>query len=317
METIISQGYFTADGNNKTLKVRSDIDWMQIINITEAAASNNGHGFEYEWQRGMGSTGIVKYHPAGDHTAAIDVATSAFNLIDSSTYALGAEVAVSAGTNATRPVYSTASTSGLADGAIVRIRNTDHTNLNGLDFTIDTTVLNTSFRLANTLATAPGLVAGAAGYWRLVAPNIEIYNMFNPSIRNISNITAATSAVVTTLVDHGYAVGQSVRMKVDSNCGMTQMNNLVGTITAVTASTFTLNIDSSAFTAFKFPLPAVGEFTPAQVIPFGDTATSTYANTFGGSFLNQGFIGMVLTAGVKQPAGSNADVIYWKAGRSF
>ena len=320
MDTIIQQGYFTADGKDKILKIRSDMDWMKIVNITEAAASNNGHGYKYEWQKGMGTTMVVEYHPAGDHTAAIDVATLAFNLIDTSTYALGAVKNIASYTNATQPVYTTDlagdSTSGISNGAIVRIQNTLQTNLNGLDFSIDTVVANTSFRLANALATAPG-VGSSTGTFRLVAPNVEVYNMFQPSIRNVANITAAASAVVTTLVDHSYAVGQSIRMKVPAECGMTEMNNLVGTITAVTASTFTLNIDSTAFTAFKFPLPAIGEWTPAQAVPFGDTATSTYAATAPGAFYNQGFIGAVLTTGVKQPAGTSGDVIYWKAGKSF
>ena len=33
-----------------------------------------------------------------------------------------------------------------------------------IDFSVDTVTLNTSFRLANAIATAPGVIAGAAGF---------------------------------------------------------------------------------------------------------------------------------------------------------
>lgn len=315
--TIIQQGSFTADGANKVLKIRSDVDWMRIVNYTQAVATNNGYGFEYYWQRGMGTNSMMKYHPAGDHTMAINASANTFQLIDSSSYAGGARTAVTAGTNATQPVYGTASTAGLATGAIVRIDSTDHDNLNGKPFSIDTVVTNTSFRLANAIATAPGVVAGANGYYKLLAPNVEIYNLFYPTNREIANITQAANAVVTTLVDHAYTVGQVIRFKVPSEYGMTEMDGLTGTITAVTTSTFTVNIDSSGFTAFQFPLPAIAPFVSAQVVPFGEAATSTYANTLDDATRNQGHIGMILTAGTTAPAGSNNDVIYWVAGKSF
>ena len=166
------------------------------------------------------------------------------------------------------------------------------------------------------MATTPG-VAADAGTYRLVAPNVEVYSMFKPSNRNISDISVAASAVVTTLVDHGYAVGQAVSFRVDATSGMTQIDGIVGNITAVTASTFTTDINSSGFTAFKFPLPADSPFTAPSVVVVGDQHGGTVDQLAVGKIDNQAYIGVVLQPGATKPAGSNGDVIKWRAGRSF
>jgi len=324
--TIIQQGLFTSTGVNKTIVLRSDVDWMMTWNLTTIAGATQWDSIRHYWQRELPfGDHVIDYHAAATQAVSTTTGVAGFNgvanrpgfyLIDSSTVnsTPGAAVAVAAGTNATQPVYSTANTSPLAAGAIVRVTTATHNNINGLDFTVDTIVANTSFRLANTLATAPGGVAGA-GFWRYIAPDVATYNMFYPSKRVIANITAANPAVVTTLVDHGYTTGQVVRIMVPAACGMTQMNGLLGTVTNLTAATFSINIDSTLFTAFNFPLPAAVPFTPAEVIPVGDgNAVLT------GATVNQGYLGIVLaSAGAVSgsPAGVNNDVIKWVAGKSF
>ena len=311
VDSILQTGSFTADGNNKTLKIRSDVDRIIIENVTEWAASNNGHGFRYTWYRDMGTTMLMEYHPAADHTSAVNTTTTAIELIDTSDYALGAKVATTAGTNATQPVYDTGDTTGFADGTIVRLVSTDQTNLNGLDFSIDTIIANTSFRLANTLATAPGIAAGT-GHYRLVAPNVEVYRMFQPSNRNIANITAAASAVVTTLVDHAYAIGQKVKFSIGSEAGMIELDGVEGNITAISTSTFTVDVDTSAMSAFTFPIYTDVPCQIPSCVPVGD-GKSSVSQTAPSAFLNQGYIGVVLTGGTTKPAGSNNDVIRWTA----
>lgn len=68
-----------------------------------------------------------------------------------------------------------------------------------------------------------------------------------------------------------YIVGMQVRLTVPITYGMFQANNLVGTITAVNGSNFTLNIDSSLFDAFVVPLVIQPGYTttPASISPFG------------------------------------------------
>jgi hypothetical protein len=63
---------------------------------------------------------------------------------------------------------------------------------------------------------------------------------------------------------------------------MVEMNGLLGTIIAINAgtNTITVNINSTAFTAFAFPLSAVaaGGITFAQVVPVGEAAAVPYQN---------------------------------------
>jgi len=309
-DSIIQTGSFTADGNNKTLKIRSDVDKMVFENVTQWAGSNNGYGFRYTWYRALDTTALMEYHPAGDHTCAVNTTAAAIELIDSSNYDLGAAIATTSGTNVTRPVYETGDTTGLANGSIVRLISTNHNNLNGLDFTIDALAANTSFRLANTLATAPGRIA-ATGHYRLVAPNLEIYSMFTPGNRNIAKIDKTTD-VITTLVDHGYAIGQKVKFSIPAKAGMTELDGITANITAITDNTFTIDVDLSAMTTFTFP---VYTDVPCQIpscVPVGD-GKSTVSSTAPSKFYNQGFIGVVLTGGTTYPGGNAGDVIKWTA----
>jgi hypothetical protein len=325
--TIIQQGYFTSTGVDKIIPLRSDVDWVDVYNLTNIAAGAQWAGIQWHWQREMAQDdAILYYHAAATQAMYASTAAVGFNgavyrgisLIDSSNIAPSATRAVTAGTNATQPVYSTANTTGLNDGTIVRVQNTAHTNLNGLDFSIDTIVAATSFRLANTLQQAPGVIAGAAGTYRVVAPNVATYNMFYPKSRVIANITQAAAAVVTTLVDHSYQSGQKVRMIIPDGCGMTELNGLIGVVTVLNASTFSINIDTTGFTAFVFRLPAAVPFTHAQVVPVGD---ANYTLT--GATVNNSFIGMVLgtsavaAIALASPGGTNGDIIKWVAGKSF
>jgi len=303
------KGTFLADGKNKVLRLDVEVQALTIWNDTQAADTNNGYGYKYEWTEDGGTSSYQTYHPAADNTAANTVIATGINQVDTFNYTIGASVSVTAGTDITKPLYSTASTAGMSAGTIVRLVTTDQKNLHGLPFTVSDVTLNTSFEMANTLATAPGIVAGANGFYKIIAPNREVYDIIFPNKRNICDISQATSAVVTVMVDHGYSVGQIVRINVPAACGMIEMNGKEGKITAITTGTFTVNINSTAFTAFKFPLAAVANFTPASVIPHGDSLTLGYD----GATSNKSFRGFVLAGGTALPAGTNGDTIRWVA----
>ncbi len=320
----ILQGSFTSTGNNYTLNIETDFDWLEITNYTQSIAQPGGGNttaVKHYWQHGMPAGLCLATTKTGASDALLGAVSVAGSIakIDSTQLALGAPVSVTAGTNATRPVFSTGTTTGLQTGTIVRVTGCDQANLNGKDFSIDSVVASTSFRLANALATVPGVVAGANGSYRIVAPDIATYNLFYPSSRMIANITQAASAVVTTLVDHPYKVGQTVRFNVGPEYSMTQIDGMLGTITAVTTSTFTVNIDTTAFTAFTFPTYLYTKFTAAAVVPVGDIYTGSNIC----SLANQGYRGVILGGGLAAvgatangPAGVLGDVIYWRAGKS-
>jgi hypothetical protein len=66
--------------------------------------------------------------------------------------------------------------------------------------------------------------------------------------KSITAITQASSAVLTVGASHGFVVNDMVYISGVS--GMTQINGLVGTVTATAASTITINVNSTTFTAY-------------------------------------------------------------------
>lgn len=315
--TIIQQGQFTSTGANVTLNIRSGVDWIEIINFTQIAANAAATGYQFQWQLGMPNGIGIEAQSNGAANAVNLIATAAnsFVLVDTSSNPNGAAIAVTAVTNVVRPIVSTGNTAGLSAGDVVRLINIANLpNLSGYDFTIDTIVANTSFRIANALANAPGAVGGA-GFYR----KIKFDPIFYPTHRFIVNISQAAQAVVTTSVNHGYTVGQELRMQVPAAFGMIEMDGLLVNVVAVTNSTFTIGVDSTGFTAFRFPLPAAVPFTPALVVPVGEEANALNSdpNLLTDATVNTAFIGIILAAGQNGPAGQNNDVIFWKAGKSF
>jgi hypothetical protein len=316
--TIIQQGYFTSAGTPKTIELRSDVDWMEIINYTQAATTQaTGRGVKFEWQRGMTADTGIEYVKTNNTDALNMVALTSggFSLVDSSSNPVGAlNTTITAVSNAAIPIVSATNTTGLGTTGIVRLINVaGGVQLSGIDFTYDTVVVNTSFRLPYMAQ----IVAATTGSFRPIAFN----PIFYPRSRYITAITRAASAVVTMSVTHGYTVGQVIKFVVPAAYGMTQMDGLSGTVTAIntTTNTVTVNVDSTAFTTFAVPATAVAAagFTPAQVIPVGEAASSPYENLLDDATYNTSYIGMVLAGGAQSPAGSASDVIYWKAGKSF
>ena len=372
--------------NPAYIQIPSSADWMVVRNFTQFQTAGNSGGYfngtancdtavEYFWQRGMAAgTGIVKYYAnSGSVLHGDTLVSGGFTLYDPSGQATGAQpllgnpVATTASTNVTRPVVSTGNTAGISVGTVVRLSNTAQTDVNGIDFVVGAVTANTSFTLltsTNALATAPGAIGGA-GFYRIV------YNansaLFYPRRRYVVNVTQASNAQVSTSVAHGLTPGQEVRFKIPTVSGMTQLNPQLNNnyfpasssaaaivVSVVDDYNFTINIDTTAYTAFTWPTIAQQPSDFPTVTPFGeDTATALASNTaqvptIGGvqiyntntgiladSTVNTGYLGMVLGAGglgvltsttpIYGPAGSIAwssgnvptgDVLYWVAGKS-
>lgn len=101
-----------------------------------------------------------------------------------------------------------------------------------------------------------------------LSPVIQI-----PSSLQIMAITQALPMVITVQIENTtteantYIVGMAVKLFVPVTYGMYQANNLVGTITAISGSQFTLNLDSSQFDPFVVPSGNVEQ--PATIAPAG------------------------------------------------
>jgi hypothetical protein len=319
-----NQGRFTSTGAAKIIQLRSDVDWMWVKNETVSYAAGAGTGAEFYWQRGMtNGRGTIYTKTAATNALAVAqiAANSGFYLVDSSVNLPGPSIALTGITNGATPVVNTGNTASLNNGDIVRIFSTvGALQLGGLDFTIDTIVANTSFELAY-MAQIANANPGAGTYRRIP------YNpLYYPRNRYITNVTQAAQAVVTLSVTHGYTVGQVVRFIVPTvtaaRYGMNELDGLSATIVAIntTTNTITIDLDTTGFTAFSFPLTADPGFTPAQVVPVGaNTAEGISAGVdyLQDATVNTGFIGIQLQAGTGSPAGATSDVIYWVAGKSF
>lgn len=322
--TILQQGRFTSTGANVILSIRSDVDWMRVYNTTIAAANQTtAIGVEYYWQRGFASGAKWSYFKSNAANAANlsqYITSNGFTLIDTSVQTPGAlNATITAISNAAIPVVTNSGTNGLVAGDIVRIIDvTSAQQLGGVDFTVGYNTLSTTTFSLDYMAQ---IVAGTAGSWRRIPYN----PIFYPRRRVITEITQAAQAVVTLSVTHGYAVGQAVRFQVPAAFGMVELNGLLGTITSVdttttTGNTITVDIDSSAFTAFAWPLSAGVPFTVAEVVPVGENtaeAIDSGVDPLLDATENIGRIGMQLVGGASCPAGANNDVIYWVAGKSF
>lgn len=67
-------------------------------------------------------------------------------------------------------------------------------------------------------------------------------------VKNITAITQAANAQVTTSTSHGFVTGDKIKLAAVG--GMTQVNDLYFTISVVDATNFQLNVNSSAYTAY-------------------------------------------------------------------
>ena len=93
--------------------------------------------------------------------------------------------------------------------------------------------------------------------------------------KNITGISQATSAVITA-VGHGLSVGDVV--VIQDVVGMTQINKLIGIVLTVpTADTFSVDIDSSAFTAYS----SGGTISKAEL--FTDNRDGVLTGNLGGT----------------------------------
>ncbi len=315
--TIDQQGRFTSEGIIKTLDIRSDVDWIKVVNETQMATIQTpGRGVKFFWQRGMTNGSAIEETKAdgADTLQGETITTGGFTLLDTSSQTPEALIStITAVSNAAIPVVTNSGINGLVAGDVVRLIDiTGAQQLGGYEFTVgNNTLSNTTFSLDYMAQ----VVAATTGSWR----RIPFQPQFYPRRRQISAITAATSAVITMTVTHGFTAGQAVRIKLPAAFGMVEMDNLIGNITAISSAnnTITVDIDSSAFTAFSFPVTAGVPFVMAEVIPVGETANETFANSLGGATDNQSLIGMQLGSGIDGPAGSTGDIIYWKSGKSF
>lgn len=327
-------GNFTSTGANFTLNIVSGFDWIKVRNLTVAGANQTtAVATEFYWQTGFPNGSQYAYLKSNAANAAnlIQYTTAGgFSFVDTSFFLPGAlnngSTGVSAVTNAAPPVVTVGSTANMAAGSIVRLYDiAGLSQIGGIDATVG---YNTFSGTTFSLDYFPAMGAGTTGNFRVIPFDSQWY----PTVRYITAISLGTTTTITTSVTHGYLVGQVVRFEIPAAFGTIELNGsngvdnlpLYGTITAVNTATtgagansFTVNIDSSTFTAFTIPANGSAAFTWAQVIPVGDDTAYDVANNLNissGATSNNSFRGVVLTGGAGFPGGATGNTMYWEAG---
>ncbi len=328
--TIVTQGSFTSTGAGVNINLPSSVDYFKAVNITQLPlapatpvvvmsewygsglfAANDG----IRWKKSA-NTSVMNLD-----TFATSTASNGFTYVTSSPVVEAQAANAITGITAASPAV-VSQTNTYSEGDIVRIySSTGMLQIGGMDFQISS-VSGSGYSLIG--LRAAGFAAPAtAGYTR----RISKYAAVDPQFLYITEITKATQAVVRTSRDPSpyYVVGMKLHFSVPASFGMSEINQMTGTITAVSAAnyTMTVDIDSSAFTTFAFPAstssPVAALF--ATCAPAGQKTTynpNTLVQTgydfnkapfHTGSFVPF----MNLAGGAQSPAGANGDVIVYQA----
>lgn len=109
--------------------------------------------------------------------------------------------------------------------------------------------------------------------------------IYMPAVRDVTSVTNAFPAVVTTSFPHSYLSGLIVRMVIPSDYGMTQLNELKSAIVVLTNTTFSIEIDTTNFDTFTIPTEATSQplVNVAQSVPIGELTSQ----------LNQSFVNIL------------------------
>lgn len=355
-EEFMLQGTFTAPA---TLPGAVNINCgflptkVQLINRSAIASMTGGPpalnpgtnylGFQWDWNVDFGST-VTSVLAMAPNNAVATVPVVSNGLITSNGIAqyngqiatpgvnsIGFGPTVTGGAlSKANPAQLTSVAHGLQTGDQIMITGpftatTAMNQLGGMIFTVTVTGANTVTIPVNT--NTANFTATTVTTWKKVVQAPYYY----PQRATITNITAANPMVITTSTNHGLTAGQQIRIQVPSVFGMTQANNLTGTITAVTATTITVGgIDSSAFTAFAWPAVSSLPFNRAHVIPIGSGPISTsylpsvqYSyDTLEDATNNQSFQGfsvgtnILVTASATVLGITASDVFSWTAWRA-
>lgn len=338
--TLITQGSFLSTGVNVKIPLPSSADYFKTYNLTQMPlAPATAVVVMGEWFGGslINANSGLRWKKSTSTSAmnldtfATSTASNGFTYVNQNTPLVEAQApnAITA-ISAANPAVVT-QTNTYNNGDIIQIYSpTGDLTIGGMNFQISSVSGSgyTLLGLANVAGN--GLAAATAGFTRRISSNLAV----DPQFLFITNISAATQAVVSTSVDPSayYVVGNKIHFSIPSGFGMTQMNQLTGTIVAVNAVSATANIgaynvtvdiNSSAFTAFTFPSTTLSPTAPlfATLAPAG---SSTTYNPITGLFTGYEFAKtpfhtgqfipyMLLAGGAQSPAGANGDTILWQA----
>lgn len=94
--------------------------------------------------------------------------------------------------------------------------------------------------------------------------------VFQPAMRIITNISNGNPCIVTTSFPHQYKDLLIVRLDIPQGFGMQQANQLFGTVTVLSPTTFAIDIDTTLFQPWSVPANWPLNKQLAQSVPFAE-----------------------------------------------
>src|SRR5258706_9274514 len=237
--TLITQGSFKSAGVGVKIPVPQSADYFKTVNLTQMALAAPTACVAAEWFGGslVNPNSGLRWRKAGSSAILIDAfstatASGGFTYVTVAPFVEAqAPAAITAITNANPAVVTQANT--YSNGDILRLYNTTGMPMiGGMAFQISS-VSGAGYTLLGLPATASNgfAAAGTAGFTRRLSPAEAV----DPEFMYITNISQAIQAVVSVSQDPApfYVVGMKIHFSVPPSFGMSQINQLTGTIVAV------------------------------------------------------------------------------------
>lgn len=333
----ILRGTFTSTGMNKFLSLPMKPDMIEIWNKTQWATTTNHTGvMAVSWAEDAAGTAYVT-ESNGTTWLGKKVAANGFTFISAGSPTFGAVKAM-ATTFVTQAAAAnvTVTAHGYNTGDVVWIYGTTGMlQIAGIPYVITKVDANNFTIPVNSSGFAAAATAGNV-------KQLFYADLYIPELCYITGVTQANPCVITTNINHKFVVGQEVGFTVPTAWGMTQLDSQVylqssngipqqAYVTAVTANTVTINLDSTGFTAFAYPTSATAGLglTFPQIYALGDQNTG-YSLTSSGTVpylgVSNGVIGIpgAFVANTRQGViigtgdgteiiHANNDVVAWRA----
>lgn len=285
----IIRGTFTSTGVNKPLYLPMKPDMIEIWNKTKWATTTN--------HVGVSAVGFAEdaagtaYITESNGTAWLGktITSNGFTFFSAGSPTFGATQAM-ASTFVTQAAAAnvTVTGHGYQTGDVVWVYGTTGMlQIAGIPYVVTRIDANNFTIPVNSSGFAAAATAG-------FVKQLFYADLYIPELCYITAITKASSAVITTSINHNFVVGQEVGFTVPSAWGMTQIDSETylkssngipqqAYVTAVTANTITVNVDSTGFTTFAYPTSATAGLglTFPQVYALGDQNTGYSLNSSG------------------------------------
>ena len=357
------QGTFNSTGALTTIALPGGVDWMEVYNYTRSNVASGGGGSvgtRFYWQRGMADNdGLVSTRNAGgtaDLLASSAILTvGGFTFVDTSLNTPSTPVALTGVSAANGPVVLTATPP--AVGSIVRLYGLDNQpQIDGIDFQVTAVNAGVSFTIGG--ISLVNSVASTVGSWVQI-PYLPMFQPYGNVITYMLSLPNVGNGPLTRISlaegPHKYTIGQMIRLNLPGGSAVWgayaaldgQQVSIVGINSvagrsgdepnpaAAYINNITVLLDTSGLGLWNvfgaavnqdYPPAGAVPFTPARIVPVGETANNTIIDVLGfplnsnlldDAMNNKAFVGMNLAAGAQSPAGQANDVIYWRAGSAY